>query len=50
MWYYLMSNVEMGSVVMLCQFLYRVAAISLIPSIPVPLEASFLPVVVFVGM
>jgi len=45
-----MSNARTGSIVMLCRFLYRVDAISLIPSIPVPLEASLLPVVVFAGM
>jgi hypothetical protein len=51
MWYYLMSNAGTGSVVVLCQFLYREDAISLIPSsIPVPLEASVLPIVVFAGM
>jgi hypothetical protein len=50
MWYYLMSNAEMGSVVMLSQFLYRVAGISHSPGIPVALEASVLPIVVFAGM
>jgi len=50
MWYYLMSNAETGSVVMLSQFLYRVAAISHISSIPVALEASVLPFVIFAGM
>jgi hypothetical protein len=50
MWYYLMANAGMDSVVKLCLFLYRVDAISLIPSIPVPLEATVLPVVVLAGM
>lgn len=36
-----MSNAGRGSVVILCQFLYRMDAVSLIPSIPLPLEPQF---------